>query len=201
VWTAGNLESCTLATTRVLYATATFFSTESFFDYVLILGSTQRPFSPQLPSILAPRFSLWRVHDGVLVQVTMNGVRFSGTSGPLNVLMHEGATLMWHADGSVTFEGYPPTPTPNPRLWPDAALCCAAASPCPALRCSGLYPALPCAALCKTIRVRLGFHSWTICGSDVRISRPPPPPSTPPPLPVPPAPSNYVWSVIDGSTL
>ena len=60
-----------MSATTALYATATYFSTESFFDYVLIAGT-----------------------------------RYSGSTGPTNVAMASGDTLMIYADWSASAGGF-----------------------------------------------------------------------------------------------
>ena len=38
--------------------------------------------------------------------VTIDGTRYSGTTGPVNVAMAAGDTLAWYADGSITRDGF-----------------------------------------------------------------------------------------------
>jgi hypothetical protein len=54
--------------------------------------------------------------------ITIGGTRYSGTSGPSNVIMAAGQTLHWHTDGSQTRSGWticatpsPATPSPSPQ--------------------------------------------------------------------------------------
>jgi len=95
-----NDEACTIRATQDLYASATYFSTETYWDYI-----------------------------------TINNTRYSGTSGPANVMMNAGDTFTWYADYSVTNGGWvicgstepaalppmtPPPPPPSPSPPPPA---------------------------------------------------------------------------------
>ena len=96
----GNNEACIVSARQNLYATATFFAVETYWDYI-----------------------------------TINGTRYSGTSGPANVWMNEGDTFTWSSDVSVTNGGWvicgstepaalppmtPPPPPPSPSPPPPA---------------------------------------------------------------------------------
>ena len=56
----GNYEDCVIESARAVYATASFFATETYFDYIQLGGSL-----------------------------------YSGSNGPVNVLMQAGSTLRW----------------------------------------------------------------------------------------------------------
>ena len=98
-----NDEACVIRTTRPLYATYTYFQTETGFDFVTITAPPAN--SPTSPAV---------------------STQYSGGGGPINVLMMPGNTLQWQSDGSVTYGGWvicgsatptvmsPPQPSPPP---------------------------------------------------------------------------------------
>ena len=86
VGTHANEESCQVIANRQLYATATLFDVETYFDYI-----------------------------------TLGGIRYSGNTGPQNVMMAAGDTMTWFADFSVTY-ACGGTERPMPLLAPIALL-------------------------------------------------------------------------------
>ena len=75
--------------------------------------------------------------------VTINGVRYSGSSGPQNVEVQAGDTFEWHSDGSTTRDGWTicltsnsnPPPPPTRRPPPPPSGCDSGTSNVPQIQC------------------------------------------------------------------
>ena len=72
-------------------------------------------------SVSATTFDTEQKYD----YITIGGTRYSGTSGPINVVMAAGETIMWHSNEYTTASGFvicaspvPPSPPPSPSLPP-----------------------------------------------------------------------------------
>lgn len=79
----GSNEECTITAAAALYATATEFSTEAYFDYIMLAGT-----------------------------------RYSGSTGPVNIAMAVGDSMMWSADFSVSNGGFTICGTTTPSSVP-----------------------------------------------------------------------------------